>query len=633
MSNSALATLLREQAKERREREDEKSSMFGFLRGLDPSFDDRSKPGLGVKSDDPLYNIANMLREMFGEQTEVEKYDSNLEKRLEEAATLSDKTLILSERPGLSSTAEANLLNLAKQQEIGEIAQREAEELQWKEEQWEIRMREAEATGDLAKMAKVAKLNPTLLPTARWNLSVKEEEQRRIKDTRDGWTAFNAQYPHPTSQQIREWRKAQLVSTPFVKLDFIIPALNTAMTSEAVAIQRNYYREGEPDPTLTQQKKMLGEMVDARLTETTIYRLAKEEVAVNQRAKNEDERNQTRMRIALVPSYTLAEAKRLGEVLEKYFREDRGNEVFGNTANTDEQAINASKLAISISHGEEIKEKVLRILATNNPAGEDGKRDIFERTLLFTSKNPDLVQNLMLIRVPSEGYKDGKLVFFYAKDEENAGEFKTEDFQNLLLEVLGAQEDEKRMVLNLSGKPEIGETAPDVEKRITMVEHLLTALHKNRLISDSVKVKNHEGEVVNWFVYYSEAQKRYDEKKNKNALPPDPGSTTVDPFDPELKNLQDQLDRMLELRPGDVGYRGGSAGRSGITRLRRKIADIEKERAIPVGELEAKRDKLKDVLDKLRQKGGGGIQRNATIGNLQRKIKELETRIAFKRGN
>ena len=73
MSNSALADLLREQAKERREREDKKSSMFGFLRGLDPSFDDRSKPGFGVKSDDPLYNIANMLREMFGEQTEGEQ--------------------------------------------------------------------------------------------------------------------------------------------------------------------------------------------------------------------------------------------------------------------------------------------------------------------------------------------------------------------------------------------------------------------------------------------------------------------------------------------------------------------------------------------------------------------------------
>ena len=73
MSNSALATLLREQAKERREREDEKSSMFGFLRGLDPSFDDRSKPGFGVKSDDPLYNIANIIRGMSGVQTGGEK--------------------------------------------------------------------------------------------------------------------------------------------------------------------------------------------------------------------------------------------------------------------------------------------------------------------------------------------------------------------------------------------------------------------------------------------------------------------------------------------------------------------------------------------------------------------------------
>jgi len=73
MSNSALAALLREQAKERREREDGKSSMFGFLRGLDPSFDDRSKPGSGIDSNDPLYNIANTLREMFGEQTEGEQ--------------------------------------------------------------------------------------------------------------------------------------------------------------------------------------------------------------------------------------------------------------------------------------------------------------------------------------------------------------------------------------------------------------------------------------------------------------------------------------------------------------------------------------------------------------------------------
>ena len=73
MSNYALAALLRGQAKERREREDGKSSMFGFLRGLDPSFDDRSKPGSGVDSDDPLYNIANTLREMFGEQTEGEQ--------------------------------------------------------------------------------------------------------------------------------------------------------------------------------------------------------------------------------------------------------------------------------------------------------------------------------------------------------------------------------------------------------------------------------------------------------------------------------------------------------------------------------------------------------------------------------
>jgi len=73
MSNSALATLLREQAKERREREDGNSSMFGFLRGLDPSFDDRSKPGLGIKSDDPLYNIANIIRGMSGVQTEGEQ--------------------------------------------------------------------------------------------------------------------------------------------------------------------------------------------------------------------------------------------------------------------------------------------------------------------------------------------------------------------------------------------------------------------------------------------------------------------------------------------------------------------------------------------------------------------------------
>jgi polyhydroxyalkanoate synthesis regulator phasin len=145
-------------------------------------------------------------------------------------------------------------------------------------------------------------------------------------------------------------------------------------------------------------------------------------------------------------------------------------------------------------------------------------------------------------------------------------------------------------------------------------------------------VKTHDGEMMSWWNYRPKALEIY--QKSKKALLPDPGSTTVDPFDPELKNLQDQLDRMLELRPGDVGYRGGShGGGSGITRLRRKIADIEKERAIPVGELEAKRDKLKDVLDKLRQKGGGGIQRNAAIGNLQRKIEELETRIAFKRGN
>ncbi len=72
-NNLALATLLREQAKERREREDGKSSMFGFLRGLDPSFDDRSKPGLGIKSNDPLYNIANIIREMSGVQTGGEK--------------------------------------------------------------------------------------------------------------------------------------------------------------------------------------------------------------------------------------------------------------------------------------------------------------------------------------------------------------------------------------------------------------------------------------------------------------------------------------------------------------------------------------------------------------------------------
>ena len=73
MSNYALATLLREQAKDRREREDGKSSMFGFLRGLDPSFDDRSKPGLGIKSNDPLYNIANIIRGMSGVQTGGEK--------------------------------------------------------------------------------------------------------------------------------------------------------------------------------------------------------------------------------------------------------------------------------------------------------------------------------------------------------------------------------------------------------------------------------------------------------------------------------------------------------------------------------------------------------------------------------
>jgi len=619
MSNSALAALLREQAKDRREREDGKSSMFGFLRGLDPSFDDRSKPGSGIDSNDPLYNIANTLRKMFGEQTEVEKYDSNLEKRLEEAATLSDKTLILSERPGLSSTAEANLLNLAEQQEIGGEARRKAKELQEKVEQWKIMMGEAEATGDLAEMARVAKLNPTVLPTARWNLSVKEEEQRRIKNTRDGWTAFNAEYPHPTSQQIREWRKAQLVSNPFVKLDFIIPALNTAMTSEAVAIQRNYYKEGDTLP-LAQQKKMLGEMRDGRLTETTIYQLAWREYTANQRVKNEVVRNQTKMRIDQVATPSQTEAVRKGWDMAEEFRKLGEANPYPSAGNVDQLKIYGDRNAVYIYDGEWSQRQFLRTLATENPDG-----DIFERTLEYVRIKPTLVVDLMKLKV------DGKLNFFYNRDEKNAGEFMSSDFQRILGEIMGDRVKDNPW-FNFQDEPKKGESDEEVKARKRRALILLSALREEDLISPFLMVKTHDGEMMSWWNYRPKALEIY--QKSKKALLPDPGSTTVDPFDPELKNLQDQLDRMLELRPGDVGYRGGShGGGSGITRLRRKIADIEKERAIPVGELEAKRDKLKDVLDKLRQKGGGGIQRNAAIGNLQRKIEELETRIAFKRGN
>jgi len=558
-NNSALAALLREQAKERREREDEKSSMFGFLRGLDPSFDDRSKPGFGVKSDDPLYNIANMLREMFGEQTEVEKYDSNLENRLKEADGIWDKTRIYAGKPGQSPTEVARLLELANQQEERGKKRQEVEELEQKKKQWEERGKEVLETGSLADKIKYWGEDPTLTSQGKTSLGEREDHQRRLENTRVAWEAFNAQNLHPTSQQIRGWRKAQEVLNPFVPLDFIIPTLNTAMTSEAVAIQRNYYKEGDTLP-LAQQKKMLREMRDGELTETVTYQLAWREYTANQRAKKDYDQAATKMRIALVPTPSQTEAGRKGFDMAEEFR--KLGEPYPPAGDVDKLKIYGHRNAVHIYNGEWSQRQILRTLATENPDG-----DIFERTLEYVQINPTLVVDLMKLKV------DGKLNFFYNRDEPNSGEFKSSDFQRILGEIMGERVKDKPW-FNFQDKPKQGESDEEVKARKRRALILLSALNEKDLISPFLMVKTHDGEMMSWWNYRPKAMEIH--QKSKKALLP--GSTTDVP---KLKNKKDKLKLLQSYPPspypGTRRYRAAT-----INRLEMEIEDMEEERAIPV---------------------------------------------------
>ncbi len=607
-NNSALAALLREQAKERREREDGKSSMFGFLRGLDPSFDDRSKPGFGVKSDDPLYNIANMLREMFGEQTEVEKYDSTLENRLKEADGIWGKTRIYAGKPGQSPTEVARLLELANQQEERGKKRQEAKELQEKVKQWEERGTKVLETGSLADKIKYWGEDPTLTSQGRTSIGEREDDQRRLENTRVAWEAFNAQNLLPTSQQIRGWRKAQKVLNPFVPLDFIKPALNTAMTSEAVAIQRDYYREGEPDPTLAQQKKMLGEMVDGRLTETTIYQLAWREYTANQRAKKDYDQAATKMRIALVPTPSQTEAGRKGFDMAEEFR--KLGEPYPPAGDVDQLKIYGHRNAVHIYNGEWSQRQFLRTLATENPDG-----DIFERTLEYVRINPTLVVDLMKLKV------DGKLNFFYNRDEPNSGEFKSSDFQRILGEIMGDRVKDNPW-FNFHDKPKQGESDKEVKARKRRALILLSALNEKDLISPFLMVKTHDGEMMSWFDYRAKAMEIH--QKSKKALLPEPGSTTVDPIITEDKA------RLEKLLSGQMSL----SQRGVANRLMNKIKDAEEERAIPVDKLEAMLNKLQDELDELVRRGSHkSLQGGATRRHLENQIEGLKKRITYKRGN
>jgi len=567
MSNSALATLLREQAKERREREDEKSSMFGFLRGLDPSFDDRSKPGFGIDSDDPLFNIANMLREMFGEQTEVEKYDSNLENRLKNTDSLSERIEQLSRDPRNTASTIANLTLAADKQEQIEKKRQEELKNQQKIEQWERSREEVEKTGSLAEQIENLMKDPRNKASTIASLTLGADEQKRIETVLGDWRVLNEK-PDLTSQQITDWRNKMKVLLPRISLDFTIPALERARTAEAVAIQRDYYREVDTLP-LAQQKKMLGEMRDGELTETVTYQLAWQEYKATQSAKKDYDRAATKTRIALVPTPSQTEAGRKGFDMAEEFR--KLGEPYPPAGDVDQLKIYGHRNAVHIYNGEWSQRQFLRTLATENPDG-----DIFERTLEYVRINPTLVVDLMKLKV------DGKLNFFYNRDEKNAGEFKSSDFQRILGEIMGERVKDKPW-FNFQDKPKKGESDEEVKARKNRVLILLSALNEKKLISPFLMVKTHDGEMMSWFDYRPKAMEIH--QKSKKALLPDPGSTTVDP---ELKNLQAEVE---------------SLGSGPMTLLQRAEASdrIRKreESARPVSELEVMLEEEKAKLERL----------------------------------
>ena len=565
MSNSALAALLREQAKDRREREDEKSSMFGFLRGLDPSFDDRSKPGFGVKSDDPLFNIANMLREMFGEQTEVEKYDSNLENRLKNTDSLSERIEHLSKDPRNNASTIANLTLAADKQEQIEKKRQEELKNQQEIEQWERSREKAVESGSLAEQIENLMEDPRNTASTIASLTLGADEQKRIETVLGDWRVLNEK-PDLTSQQITDWRNKMKVLLPRISLDFTIPALERARTAEAVAIQRDYYREVDTLP-LAQQKKMLGEMRDGELTKTVTYQLAWQEYKATQSAKKDYDRAATKTRIALVPTPSQTEAGRKGFDMAEEFR--KLGEPYPPAGDVDKLKIYGHRNAVHIYNGEWSQRQFLRTLATENPDG-----DIFERTLEYVQINPTLVVDLMKLKV------DGKLNFFYNRDEPNSGEFKSSDFQRILGEIMGDRVKDNPW-FNFHDKPKQGESDKEVKARKRRALILLSALNEKKLISPFLMVKTHDGEMMSWFDYRAKAMEIY----QKVYQQPAPGSTTVDP---ELKNPQAEVE---------------SLGSGPMTLLQRAEASdrIRKreESARPVSELEVMLEEEKAKLERL----------------------------------
>ncbi len=606
MSNSALAALLREQAKDRREREDEKSSMFGFLRGLDPSFDDRSKPGFGVKSDDPLFNIANMLREMFGEQTEVEKYDSNLENRLKNTDSLSERIEHLSKDPRNNASTIANLTLAADKQEQIEKKRQEELKNQQEIEQWERSREKAVESGSLAEQIENLMEDPRNTASTIASLTLGADEQKRIETVLGDWRVLNEK-PDLTSQQITDWRNKMKVLLPRISLDFTIPALERARTAEAVAIQRDYYREVDTLP-LAQQKKMLGEMRDGELTKTVTYQLAWQEYKATQSAKKDYDRAATKTRIALVPTPSQTEAGRKGFDMAEEFR--KLGEPYPPAGDVDQLEIYGHRNAVHIYNGEWSQRTILRTLATENPDG-----DIFERTLEYVRIKPNLVVDLMKLRV------DGKLNFFYNRGEKNAGEFKSSDFQRILGEIMGERVKDKPW-FNFQDKPKKGESDEQVKARKRRALILLSALNEKDLISPFLMVKTHDGEMMSWFDYRAKAMEIH--QKSKKALLPDPGSTTVDPIITEDKA------RLEKLLSGQMSL----SQRGVANRLMNKIKDAEEERAIPVDKLEAMLNKLQDELDELVRRGSHkSLQGGATRRHLENQIEGLKKRITYKRGN
>jgi hypothetical protein len=235
----------------------------------------------------------------------------------------------------------------------------------------------------------------------------------------------------------------------------------------------------------------------------------------------------------------------------------------------DKLKIYGHRNAVHIYNGEWSQRQFLRTLATENPDG-----DIFERTLEYVQINPTLVVDLMKLKV------DGKLNFFYNRDEPNSGEFKSSDFQRILGEIMGDRVKDNPW-FNFHDKPKQGESDKEVKARKRRALILLSALNEKDLISPFLMVKTHDGEMMSWFDYRAKAMEIY----QKVYQQPAPGSTTVDP---ELKNPQAEVE---------------SLGSGPMTLLQRAEASdrIRKreESARPVSELEVMLEEEKAKLERL----------------------------------